>query len=216
MGKANPDTARRIRALREGKGLTIPQACEGMRPHADRDLPEAENLERRWKSWESPADSGSHPGEEYQRLIASSVGTVTSSLFPPEPKSDPTDLLAVTGMDTLEIIGRLRASDVSDATIQGMRVTVERLCSSYASQPASTLIVEGRQWLSRLVQMQESNKLTLVQRHQLTELIGWLVLLVGCLEYDLGDPSRAEATRRSGLDFGKEIANRGSSGGRTR
>ncbi|WP_020495653.1 hypothetical protein [Sciscionella marina] len=209
MGKANPDTARRIRALREGKGLTVRQACEEMRRHTDRVLPEPEHLERRWKSWESLGSGASHPGEEYQKLIAATLGVVTSTLFLPEQKSAPADLLAVTGMDTLEILGRLQVTDVSNATLDGLRVTVERLCSSYASQPAATLIVEGRQWLARLVEMQETTKLTLAQRRDLAEQIGWLVLLVGCLEYDLGAPSRAEGTRRFALSLGKEIEHPG-------
>lgn len=209
MGRANPDTARRIRALRESKGLSVAQAVEAMRTHSERVLPQADSLERRWKSWESLADSGSSPGDEYQRLVAATLGTITSTLFPPERQPDSTSLLAVTGMDTLEIVSRLQASDVTDATLDGLRVTVEKLCSSYSSQPAHTLIVEGRQWLARLVEIQETKRLTLTQRHQLVELIGWLVLLVGCLEYDLGDGSKAEATRRFALGLGKEIESPG-------
>jgi hypothetical protein len=37
------------------------------------------------------------------------------------------------------------------------------------------------------------------------ELAGWLTLLVGCLEYDLGDKRAAEGTRRAALSLGKEI-----------
>ncbi len=38
---------------------------------------------------------------------------------------------------------------------------------------------------------------------------GWLALLVGCLEYDLGQRQAAEATRRSALSLGQEAGSSG-------
>jgi hypothetical protein len=94
-------------------------------------------------------------------------------------------------MDTLEIVSRLQASDVNDTTLEAVRVTVDRLCSEYARQPPFELITEGRQWLRRLVEMQEQ-RLNFRQRRDTLELAGWLALLVGCLAYDLGDRRAAE------------------------
>jgi hypothetical protein len=35
-------------------------------------------------------------------------------------------------MDTLEVVSRLQASSINDAILQGLRITVDKLCSEYA------------------------------------------------------------------------------------
>ncbi|WP_245659977.1 hypothetical protein [Nocardia gamkensis] len=74
-----PVWARRIRALREAKGLSQAAAAEAMRAHAGRVLPDAEHLVRRWKAWELGENK---PGREYAQIVAATLGTVTASLFP--------------------------------------------------------------------------------------------------------------------------------------
>jgi len=206
MGAMQPEWSRRIRALREARGLSQVAAAEAMRPHAERELPASEHLERRWKAWEQGKNKPRSDG--YAPLIAAALGTVTATIFPPEIRTGQTDLLAVTGMDTLEIVSRLQMSDVNDATLDGLRITVDKLCSEYASQPAADLVIEGRQWLRRIVEMQEQ-RLSFRQRRDSLELAGWLALLVGCLEYDLGDRRAAEATRRVALSLGKDVGSSG-------
>ncbi|GGN04128.1 hypothetical protein GCM10011609_49180 [Lentzea pudingi] len=206
MGEQLPEWARRIRALREARGMSQVAAAEAMRRHADRQLPASEHLERRWKAWERGDNKPRKDG--YAPLIAGALGTVTAAIFPPEGQPAVTDLLTVTGMDTLEIVSRLQVSDLNEATMDGLRITVDKLCSEYASQPASELIVEGRQWLRRIVEMQEQ-RLSFRQRRDTLELAGWLALLVGCLEYDLGDRRAAEATRQVALSLGKDVGSPG-------
>ena len=58
-------------------------------------------LLRQWKRWEAGEIK---PGEFYQPIIARASGTVTHAIFPVLPRRD-TDVLAVTGMDTLELAG---------------------------------------------------------------------------------------------------------------
>lgn len=48
------------------------------------------------------------------------------------------------------------------------------------------------------------HRLGLRQQREMYELAGWLTLLVGCLEYDVGDRRGAEATRRSAMALGQE------------
>jgi hypothetical protein len=43
------------------------------------------------------------PGEFYQPVIAATFGTATHAMFPVPPKRDPDEVLAVSGMDTLEL-----------------------------------------------------------------------------------------------------------------
>jgi hypothetical protein len=111
-------------------------------------------------------------------------------------------------MDTLEIVSRLDVSDVNGATLDAIRITVAKLCSEYASRNPAELIVEGRQWLRRLVELQE-RRLTLRQKRETLELAGWLALLVGCLEYDTGNRRGAEATRQAALRLGVEADSAG-------
>jgi transcriptional regulator with XRE-family HTH domain len=206
MGNESPVWAQRIRALREARGLSQSAAAEQMRTHSTKTLPEADRILRRWKAWELGENK---PGRDYAPLIAATLGTVTAALFPPVDRTNSgLTVLNATGMDTLEIVSRLQSSDVNDATIEGLRITVEKLCSEYAYMSPADLIIEGRQWLRRIVDMQEQ-RLGFRQRRDTLELAGWLALLVGCLEYDLGDRRAAEGTRKMALSLGQEIENSG-------
>lgn len=206
MNQELPTWARRIRSMREARDWTQAESVEEMRKHTKEELPESANLLRRWKAWEA---GNSKPGSFYASIIASTLGTVTASLFPPDEHSgNDVELLNATGMNTLEIVSRLQSSDVNDATLEAVRITVDKICTDYSKVPAEGLILESRQWLRRLVEMQEQ-RLSFRQRRETLELAGWLTLLVGCLEYDLGDQRSAEATRRSALSLGQEIGSTG-------
>ncbi|WP_210717026.1 helix-turn-helix domain-containing protein [Amycolatopsis acididurans] len=206
MAEDVPSWARRIRALREARGMSQAEACNQMRTHAAKPLPEGDNLLRRWKSWELGENK---PGPHYAPLIAATLGTVSAALFPPVERTESgLTVLTATGMDTMEIVSRLQASDINDATLEGLRITVEKLCSEYPYMPPETLIPEGRQWLRRIVEMQDQ-RLSFRQRRQTLELAGWLALLVGCLEYDLGDRRSAEATRKMALSLGQDVGSGG-------
>lgn len=205
MTDDQPSWSRRMRSMREARGWSQAQAAEEMRRHTDEVLTEPEHLLRRWKAWELGENK---PGRLYAPIIAATLGTVTAALFPPERSPVDLDILNQAGMDTLEIVSRLRVSDVNDATLDAVRITVDRLCSEYASRNPADLIFEGRQWLRRLVDMQ-GQRLNLKQKCETIELAGWLALLIGCLEYDLGDRNTAEATRRAALSLGIESGNSG-------
>jgi hypothetical protein len=199
-----PAWARRIRAERDARGWSQRDAVRILQAHAGKPLPDEDNLIRRWKSWEA----GEHePSDFYKPLIACAFGTVTHAFFPqPGTRDGNAELLAVSGMDTLDIITRLRQSDVNGATLDALQITVDRLCSEYPHLPAGQLAAEGKQWLGRLADLQ-SHRLTLAQHREVLRLAGWLALLVGCVEYDMGQRAAAEATRRAALDLGTEADN---------
>ncbi|WP_219823925.1 hypothetical protein V5P93_006601 [Actinokineospora auranticolor] len=115
-------------------------------------------------------------------------------------------LIAATGMDTVELLQRLRASAVDRATVEALDITVEQLCCDYAHADARELALTGKQWLARITELLE-NRLTLAQHRDLLGQAGTLALLVGCLDYDLGDAASAEATRRMALGLGVECGN---------
>lgn len=195
-----PAWARRIRRERTARGWSQGDAVDRLLAHGDRQMPTKQHVLRRWKSWEA----GEHlPNDRYQELIAQTFGTVRHAIFPP-PTDRQTELLAAaSGVDTLEIVTRIKASDVDAAILKALAITVERICSEYAYAPAERLVVEGREWLSRLAQIR-TGRLTLAQHREVLALAGWLALLVGCLEYDIGDEQQAESTRRAALGLAIE------------
>ena len=201
-----PSWARRIRALREARGWSQAEAAEEMRRHTEDALPEPDHLVRRWKAWERGENK---PSPHYAPIIAAALHTVTTALFPPVNRTESgLEIVNATGMDTMEIVSRLQASSINEATLQALRITVDRLCSEYAHSRPHELAIEGRRWLRRIVEMQEQ-RLSFTQRRDTLELAGWLALLVGCLEYDMGDRRAAEATRRAALNLGREVDSAG-------
>ncbi|MDI5969506.1 XRE family transcriptional regulator [Streptomyces sp. SL13] len=200
MSDDRPSWAVRIAAERAARDWSQRDAVRSLRAHAPTELPSDESMIRQWKRWES----GSLPNEFYRPVIAAMFGTVTAALFPaPSRRNGDTEILAATGMETLEIVSRLNRSDVDAATLDALRITTDRLCSEYPFMPSEQLLIEGRQWLRRVVDL-HSKSLTLAQHREVLALSGWLALLVGCVEYDSGQRHAAESTRRAALSVATE------------
>jgi hypothetical protein len=201
MTDDRPAWARRMANERRTRGWSQADAVRAMRAHSASELPSEESLIRQWKRWES----GEHqPKEFYQPIIAATFGTVTHAMFPIAPQRDPdSDVLAMTGMDTLELVSRLQRSDLDQATLDGLRIMADRLCSEYPFMPADQLLTEGRAWLRRITSLQ-GQRLTLRQHREILILAGWVALLVGCVEYDTGNRHAAETTRQAALSLGVE------------
>jgi hypothetical protein len=191
------------------RGWSQVQAVAAMRTHSDKPLPDDASLVRQWRRWEK---GECKPDRFYAPLVAATFGTVTHALFPePARRDGASEVLAVSGMETLEIIGRLQASDISPATLDALRVTVDRLCSEYPYVPAEQLLIDGRAWLRRLTNLQ-AHRLTLGQHKEVLVLAGLIALLLGCVEYDLADRRAAETTRRAALSLGTETGDSGTVG----
>ncbi|MFD9860833.1 XRE family transcriptional regulator [Streptomyces alboflavus] len=200
MSDGRPAWAQRIAAERAARDWSQRDAVKALRAHAADELPADESMIRQWKRWES----GQIPNEFYRPLIAAVFGTVTHALFPaPSRRDGGAEVLAVSGMETLEIVSRLNRSDVDAATLDALRITTDRLCSEYPYMPSEQLLIEGRQWLRRVVDL-HSKSLTLAQHREVLALSGWLALLVGCVEYDTGARHAAESTRRAALSLATE------------
>ncbi|MGW1758478.1 XRE family transcriptional regulator [Streptomyces mirabilis] len=200
MTDDRPAWARRIAAERMARDWSQRDAVRALRAHAPTELPAEDSMIRQWKRWES----GQTPNDFYQPIIAAVFGTVTHALFPaPARRDGDREILAASGMETLEIVSRLNRSDVDGATLDALRITTDRLCSEYPYMPSGQLIIEGRQWLRRVVEL-HTKSLTLAQHREVLALSGWLALLVGCVEYDMGDRHAAESTRRAALSLATE------------
>ncbi|MFF7980198.1 XRE family transcriptional regulator [Streptomyces sp. NPDC007901] len=200
MTDDRPAWARRIAAERMARDWSQRDAVRALRAHAPTELPAEESMIRQWKRWES----GQMPNDFYQPIIAALFGTVTRALFPgPARRDGDREILAASGMETLEIVSRLNRSDVDNATLDALRITTDRLASEYPYMPSEQLLIEGRQWLRRVVEL-HTKSLTLAQHREVLALSGWLALLVGCVEYDTGDRHAAESTRQAALSLATE------------
>lgn len=207
MRDDRPPWARRITRERETREWSQAKAVEAMRMHAKKDkheLPDEASLLRQWKRWESGEVT---PSDFYQPIIAAAFGTVRHAIFPaPGGGNASSNVIAVSGMDTLDLVSRLHASDVDQATLDAVRVIADQLCREYPYKPGEQLLHEAQTWLGRLGQLQE-HRLTLKQHREVLVLAGWLTLLIGCVEYDLGKRQAAETTRQAALSLGTETEN---------
>jgi tetratricopeptide (TPR) repeat protein len=176
-----------------------------MRTFSDTPLPDG--LLDQWKRWERGRNK---PDEFYRPIIAATIGTVVDSIFGdprPAPQRTTDDVLVVrSGMDTHELVQRIRQSSVNDSTLDALNLTVEQLCCDYGAGEPKDLIATSRDWLSQLTRLLDE-RLTLVQHRDVLDAAGWLTLLIGCLEYDTGQTRAAEATRKAALSLGNEAGN---------
>ena len=194
-----PVWARRIRAERQARSWSQSDAVRALRA-TDNHLTGQESLLRQWRRWES---GEVEPGNHYKRLIAKTFGLATAILFPPDRPEIDRQLVVGTGMDAAEVVARLRVSDLSVGVLDAMRITADRLCCEYSPRPAEEVHAEAVGWLRRLIALRDGN-LTLAQHRELLSLAGQVALLVGCLEYDMGQRASAEVTRRAALSLGEE------------
>ena len=163
----------------------------------------SESLIRQWKDWEA----GRVRPTFWAPHIAATFGTVEADLFAeprPEPPTPAPFLAGDSEMDTAELVMRLQASTLDSATLRAIDITIDRLNSDYRLRPGPELRTEAQQWLSRLSSLLDQ-RLNYAQHRQVLEAAARLALLVGCVEYDSGDPVTAEVTRRFALDLATEI-----------
>lgn len=95
---------------------------------------------------------------------------------------------------TVELLERIKATDTSTTTIEALQNSVEDLCCQYATGDPLQLRNEGHEWLREIRRMIQG-PIGLRAHQELLVSAGWLALLIGCLEYDLGMRASAEATR---------------------
>lgn len=104
---------------------------------------------------------------------------------------------------TAELIGRIQKADTSTTTLEALNSTVFELCCDYSYRDAEELRSETHEWLRRVAAM--LRKPTGIRAHQeLLAATGWLALLAGCLEYDMGMRTAAEVTRSAAEKLGEE------------
>jgi hypothetical protein len=198
---ARPAWAERIRQERLTREWSQAEAVRAIRAHAPGNLPGEASLLRSWNRWESGAEQ---PDAFHKALLAKTFGTVTRALFPVDRQAaDEATAAGTAGSSSLEVLSRLRSTTIDDPTLTALAARVDELCSRYARAPSGQLLTEGRKWLGRVTHLLD-RRLTLDQHRDVLRQAGFLALLVGCLEYDQGLTTSAEASRTLALSLGSE------------
>ncbi|MGH3646657.1 MAG: XRE family transcriptional regulator [Micromonosporaceae bacterium] len=195
-----PSWALRLRRERDARGWSQRDVVRALRARTSESLPEEAALLRTWKRWESGRRV---PGPFYQSLIAKAFGTVTAALFPAPAVERHVGRDGSVDLASLELLSRLRSSDVDQVTLDSLIIMADQLCSDYRHRPAAKLRLEALRWLRQITGLLD-RRLTLAQHREVLSLAGWVALLIGCLEYDMGADRRAEATRLAALSLGQE------------
>ncbi|WP_181786493.1 tetratricopeptide repeat protein [Streptomyces phytophilus] len=105
--------------------------------------------------------------------------------------------------EVAKLAQQARATDVSQEDLETVLLAVDRLCRSYPYVPARTLHVQTRKGLRHINKMM-NGRTTLKQHRELLVQAGWLFLLGGCLEYDMGQREAAEISRDTARRIGHE------------
>lgn len=184
---------------REVRGMTQREAAERLALYTDESLPAVDSILRSWKRWERAQAT---PSPVYQAAIAKMFGSVPAAYFGATVERRYPSRLSAD--ETVELVARLRASKIDDATLDAMRLTVEGLCTDYSYGNRDQLRVEARSWLGRLSEPLAS-QLTYRQHGDVLEMAGWLTLLVACLSWDASDATAAEQARRSAIQLGRDV-----------
>ncbi|WP_325038815.1 helix-turn-helix transcriptional regulator [Kribbella sp.] len=111
-----------------------------------------------------------------------------------------------TPWQTAELAAKLQASDTTATTLATLHSTIEELCCQYNRRDALELRQEAHEWLQH-VGVLLRRPVGLRAHKELLTAGGWLALLAGCVEYDLGLATAAESTRVAALQLGVESGN---------
>ena len=135
----------RFRRDREARGWSQATTAKQLIAHSDhyREFDE-ETVLRSLKRWEAGQVKGL-PSPDNQQAIARMFGSVRKAYFPSYPVAS--DAPRLSDDETLELVGRLRSSSVDASTLDLARITVDRLCTDYASAPGPVVLHEAQRWL---------------------------------------------------------------------
>ncbi|MEW1545891.1 tetratricopeptide repeat protein [Streptomyces tsukubensis] len=105
--------------------------------------------------------------------------------------------------EVADMARRTHATDVGPTELDTIAQAIDQLCRAYPSMPAAELHRQTRAGLRHVTGMLQG-RTTLTQHRELLVSAGWLFLLGGCLEYDMGQRQAAELSRAAALRIGQE------------
>ncbi len=115
------------------------------------------------------------------------------------PTSDP-------GRDPLifsDLLRKIHRTDVGRDTIDQLTVITEQLCCEYVSRRPEELHEDAHHQLEYVQRLLEGPT-RLSEHRDLLVIAGWLSLLIGCVNYDLGLARHAETARTAAAQLGRE------------
>jgi transcriptional regulator with XRE-family HTH domain len=118
-------------------------------------------------------------------------------------KADAVGKLGQSPWQTAELVQRMQASDTTSRTLEALQATIDELCCQYSYRDALELRQEAHGWLQHVGGLLRRPVGLKAHQHLLIA-GGWLALLAGCVEYDLGMRTAAESTRTAALQLGNE------------
>jgi hypothetical protein len=199
---AEPDPlwVERLRRDRESENLTVSDAIKHLRHAAyPVELPDEPTMLRQWTRWESGRVK--LPSELYRKAIAEMFGSIPAAYF---NISAPDTFTRLTEEQTAELVQRLRHSSVDQAGMDALRITVDQLCTDYASEPSRIVLAKAQAWLENVNGLFDK-RISLAQHREILTMAGWLTLLIACLHYDTGNDHSAVAVGRDALDLANEV-----------
>ncbi|MGW6276597.1 hypothetical protein [Kribbella sp. NPDC055071] len=101
---------------------------------------------------------------------------------------------------------RLAVADMSPIVLEGLHAAVTEICCQYSYRDASELRMEAQGWIEHLGTLLRS-PVGIKTHSDLMTATGWLALLVGCVEWNMGLKSSVEFTRRAALQIATESGN---------
>lgn len=129
------------------------------------------------------------------QLIAAHASTTAPSSELLHPFSDP--------LVFSDLMRKIHRTDVGRDTIDQLTVIAEQLCCEYVSRPPDELRDDAHHQLEYVQRLLEGST-RLGEHRELLVIAGWLVLLIGCLNYDLGLARHAETARTAAFQLGRE------------
>jgi tetratricopeptide (TPR) repeat protein len=105
--------------------------------------------------------------------------------------------------EVAELSRRLGSSDVGPTAMETIEAAVDQVCSDYPHVAAPELYPHITGWLQHVVGLTE-RRTTLRQHRDLLVSAGWLFLIGGCVEYDMGWRQSAELSRTAALNIARE------------
>lgn len=109
--------------------------------------------------------------------------------------------LDLDGLEAIELMRRVEHSDTGQATIAAVESGVDRLSRSYAHVAPTTLLASLRRFQRYVAQLLDG-RMTLAQRRDLMRQAGWLSILTGTADIDLGYHRAAGAN----FDLARQLA----------
>jgi transcriptional regulator with XRE-family HTH domain len=190
--------------LRQGRGWSLMQAATEFVAASDlHTSAQIETVRRQIMRWEK--GNVATPTTDTKRTIAAMFDLPIADFFPSRLLSSLEMPRRLAPDEFTDLVAALRMPQVGHAHLEQAQAEVERLCTAYPSQDASTLTVEVNDWIRTLGELVNHGRVNLAGHHQVVHLTGWLALLRSCLMWDQGDESASQQARVAAEGFANDL-----------